>query len=106
MPGGERLLQVVVFWIAVFPGLGGSDAHRLDRAWRGTEHAFVGPDASPEQAAARALLRLRSDEWHGRGQALDNMGIGWKGHARFLIFDNSIHHRGEAAVNRDQLALG
>ena len=73
---GQRVLEVVVLGIAVFPGIGRLLAHRLDGARRRAEHALVGADAGAEQAAALALLRFRPDEGHGRGQLLDDGGIG------------------------------
>ena len=78
----QRLLQIVVFGIAVFPILGRRRAHRVDGLGRRAEQAFIGAQPGPEQPAALALLRFRPDERHRRRQALDDGGEGDRLHAR------------------------
>ncbi len=100
---GERLLQIVIFRIAIFPGIGGLRPHGLDRARRRPEHAFIGADARAEKPAALTLLRFRPDEGHGRGQVLDDVGIRRERHAGFLILEDFIDHCTDGAVNRQTL---
>jgi hypothetical protein len=77
---GQRLLQIVILGIAVFPGLGGCPFHGRDGLRRWSKYAFIGADAGAEGAAAVAILRLRPDERHGRGQLVDDRGEAVGGH--------------------------
>ncbi len=55
---GERLLQIIVFRIAVFPVRRCRLTHRLDDGGGRAEAAFVGADAGLDGAAALALDRF------------------------------------------------
>ena len=68
---GERSAQLVALGIGIHPVAVGGGAHGGERFGRGPEQAFVGAEPGAERAAARALLGLRADERHERGQAFD-----------------------------------
>ena len=65
----QRRLELVELRIGVLPDLPRRRRHRGDRPRRRPEDALVRPDPRREPPAHGALLRLRPDEGHGRGQA-------------------------------------
>jgi len=67
----DRGAQLVAFRVGVHPVARGRRLHRGDGLGRGPEHALVGAEPRREGVAARALLRLGSDERHEGRQMFD-----------------------------------
>ena len=72
MECSQRLLQIVVFRIAVLPYLGCGMLHSLHSPRRRAKHALVGTNPCPELSAARTLLGLRPDKRNHRGKTFDS----------------------------------
>ena len=70
MMAGQRLLEVVVLGIAIFPDAGCSSFDRLDHTRRRAEAAFIGAEPCPEGDAALALQCFGPDKGHRRRQRL------------------------------------
>ena len=73
----QRRLQIVILGIAIHPAFGRRLSHGGDGFRRRAEDALVGAEPGPEHDATRALLRLRADERHRRGQRGDDRRIAW-----------------------------
>ncbi len=68
---GERLLQIVILGIGIFPGLIGRLTNGQQHGWCRAEPALIGADARRDLAAVLTLERLRANEGDGSRQGLD-----------------------------------
>lgn len=86
--GSQRLLQVEILRIRVFPAFGTRNAHGRDDGRRRTKSVLIGADPRPDGEMAIALDGLGADEGNGGGKGTDERsealeGWHWK-YVRFL----------------------
>ena len=70
----QRLAQIVIFRIAIFPHILRAFAHRLFDRGCGAKATFIGPDASPKDLAGGTFLRLQTDKGNGGRKGLNEWG--------------------------------